>query len=178
MPNDTHSQPETAPLIPVAVDPSVKSQLDRVEAAVAHLTSMATTLVAQVQSVDGRVSAIEFRTGNVEGRLARHSDRASALQGLTTEEDLALKASLANEMTARKTLEEKVDAIQETNDVQNKKIDSLMTSNARLMAIGSKLENVVDKPLVKTAIGLVLMAIVQILTQRYGVRVPLPQGSP
>ena len=180
-------QPKTIELEKVVVPPpaestssapdklSVEDKIDRIEQSVAELSTNMNVFVDELRSTNKRLADAEEWRARFESRVSTHSHRASAIVDTTHKADLEIAAKLAQEVAARESVArkledavQKIEAIGASNVLQDKKIDTIL-------AIGTRLDKIADKPIVKTFAAMVVFTLLQIVANRYGVHLPLPQ---
>lgn len=161
--------------------PTVEDKIDRIEASVADLSSKMNYFVDELQTTNKRLSEAESWRMRFESRISSHSYRAAAIVDKSSQADLEIEAKLAQEIAARLAVAEDLKKaraeiqetrteIRETNAAQDKKIDVLL-------AIGTRLDKVAERPLVKMLAAMTVFTILQVVAAHYGVKIPLPQIS-
>ncbi len=111
------------------------------------------SVVHEGQRTNSRLTRIEERVDEVEGRIGRNSQRVQE----SSKVDLDHEAKLATEIVARQELAAKVDALTETQATQ--------------LAILGRLDKVASNPTVKVLAGMIATAVLTWLAS-HGVHTP------
>ncbi len=104
------------------------------------------TLHKRFAGVDGSIAELRSRQDRVEELRANTSERVRGVIRQTSEADLSHEAKLSEEIVARRTLEEKVDALDAKQDTQ--------------LAILTDIRKLAQNPIVKqvaTAVGTAIL---------------------
>jgi hypothetical protein len=147
--------------IPRPSEPSLKDLLTTltmsVEEGFRELKGDFEVMHGDVKGLHGRMTSVETRVSVIENRGITSSDRVRAIaRGVSSEADLAQQAALADEIVARKSLAEKVDALDQKQDAQ--------------LSILRRLDAVVKNPTVGRIASAVGTAILIWLANHYGIR--------
>ena len=151
MSNDMHEQPKTTQLPPA--DPSAVLLIELkslVKSGQEEIRADLDVLKHEGQRTNTRLTRIEERVDEVEGRIGRNSARVRDV----SQQDMAQDAQLAQERTAREELAAKVD---------------------KLLSIGEKLEKVTKNPTAQVLAGMLATAAITWLAAHNAAPPPVPQ---